>query len=227
MKTKLLAFVFVLAVLIPHVHAQKRRKTESGFHYAVVGGAGLNTLSGKDFWGDPLNNLLNPGFHAGTNVIISIIGDIWLQPGVMFSVKGTRKHIISGDITKTINLGYLEVPLNVLFRPQLGDGHMLLGLGPYVSYGLTGNERTKINTVTTELKVKYLADASGEPSTYVYYRGLDAGAGLLIGYEFYSGLFTHLNGQTGLLKLNSDFGLPNDQTVKRNLGFGLSAGFRF
>ena len=60
-----------------------------------------------------------------------------------------------------------------------------------------------------------------------YYRGLDAGAGALIGYEMYNGLFAHLNGQLGLMKLNPDYSLPNDQTSKKNLGFSLSAGFRF
>jgi hypothetical protein len=43
----------------------------------------------------------------------------------------------------------------------------------------------------------------------------------------YNGLFAHFNGQMGLLNLNSDYGLPNDQTAKKNLGFSLSAGFRF
>ncbi|MBK7478282.1 MAG: hypothetical protein IPI69_00155 [Bacteroidales bacterium] len=49
----------------------------------------------------------------------------------------------------------------------------------------------------------------------------------MVGYEMYNGLFAHLNGQLGLMKLNPDYSLPNDQTSKKNLGFGLSAGFRF
>jgi hypothetical protein len=75
--------------------------------------------------------------------------------------------------------------------------------------------------------VKYLADASEEPTTYVYYRGLDAGANIFFGYEFYNGILLQLNGQMGLLKVNSDYGLPNDKTSKKNMGFGLSVGYRF
>lgn len=227
MKTKLLAFLLILTVLIPQTFAQKRRKVETGVHFGILGGAGLQTLTGTDYWGERLENKMNPGFHAGGNVILSLFQDLWFQPGLLFSVKGARQNIIEEDITKTVNLAYVEVPVNILYRPQLGNGHLLLGFGPYAAYGLLGNERTKISTVTTELKVRYITDASDEPSTYVYYRGLDAGGNIFFGYELYNGIFCQLNAQMGLLKINPDYGLPNDQTSKRNLGFGLSIGYRF
>jgi len=229
MKTKLLVFLILFAVLAPQIFAQKRRKNidTDGIRFGILAGGGLQTLTGTDYWGDKLNNKLNRGFHAGGNVILPIFADLWIQPGILFSIKGAKQNISVEDITKTVNLAYLEVPVNVLYRPQLGDGHLLLGLGPYVSYGVLGNERTKINNIITELKVKYMNDASGEPSTYVYYRGLDAGANIFFGYELYNGIFLHLNGQMGLLKVNSDYGLPNDQTSKMNMGLGLSAGYRF
>jgi len=228
MKTKLFGVILILFVLVPQASGQmKRVKADAGVRFGALAGGGVQTFIGENYWGDKLDNKLNPGFHAGANAIIPVIGDLWIQPGVNFSFKGSRQHIVIDDITKTTNLGYVEIPLFILYRPQLGDGHLLFGAGPYGAYGLMGNERTKIASVTTELKVRFKDDAAGEPATYVYYRGIDAGAGALIGYELYNGFFAHLNGQMGLLKLNSDYGLPNDQTVKKNLGFSLSAGFRF
>jgi len=227
MKTKLLAFILILTVLVPQAFAQKRRKVDTGIHFGILGGGGMQTLTGTDYWGVKLDSKLTPGFHAGGNVILSIFQDFWFQPGILFSVKGAKQNIIPDDITKTVSLSYIEVPLNLLYRPQLGDGHLLLGVGPYGGYGVLGRERVKSGTITTELTVKYLTDASEEPTTYVYYRGLDAGANIFFGYEFYNGILLQLNGQMGLLKVNSDYGLPNDKTSKKNTGFGLSVGYRF
>jgi hypothetical protein len=228
MKTKLFTSLLILILLFPQTFAQKRRKADTGgVHIGILGGCSLQTFIGKDYWGEKLDNKFTPGFHGGGNVILHIGPDLYLQPGLLFTVKGAKQNIITDNITKTVSLSYLEVPLNVLFRPQLGAGHMLLGLGPYAAYGLSGNERTKTGPVIIELTVKYLADAADEPTTYIYYRGPDAGANIFVGYEFYNQIFCQFNAQMGLIKINSDYGLPNDNTSKKNLGFGLSAGYRF
>ncbi len=36
-----------------------------------------------------------------------------------------------------------------------------------------------------------------------------------------------MNTQMGLYKINPDFELSDDKTSKKNIGFGLSAGYRF
>jgi hypothetical protein len=227
MKTKLFSFLLIVLLFFPQANAQKRRKADTGVHIGILGGCSLQTFIGKDYWGEKLDNKFVPGFHGGGNVILHIGPDLYLQPGLLFTIKGAKQNIITDNIAKTVSLSYVEVPLNVLFRPQLGDGHILLGLGPYAAYGIKGNERTKSGTITIEIPVKYLADAAEEPTTYVYYRGPDAGANIFIGYEFYNQIFCQLNAQMGFLKINSDYGLPNDNTLKKNLGFGLSAGYRF
>ena len=227
MKTKFFTFALILLVLFPQAYSQKKRKVDTGIHFGIMGGLNLQTIMGKDYWGEKLTNKLSPGFHAGGNIILSFGPDLYLQPGFLFSVKGARQDIITDNITKTTRLSYIEVPVSVLFRPQLGDGHILLGAGPYAAYGVMGKERTKTGAITTELTVKYLNNAADKPTSYVYYRGLDAGANIFVGYELYGGLFCQLNAQMGLLKLNCDYDLPNDQASKTNTGFGLSVGYRF
>jgi len=228
MQTRLFAVIFILSILFPAALGQKRRvKADTGASFGVLAGGGVQTFIGKNYWGDKLDNNFNPAVHAGANLLLPVFRDLWVQPGINVSLKGSRQRIVIDDISKTTNLAYVEVPLFVLFRPHAGNGHFLLGAGPYGAYGLFGNERTKIGPVTTELNVKFKDDATDQPASHVYYRGLDAGAGVLVGYEMYNGLFAHLNGQLGLMKLNPDYSMPNDQTSKKNLGFGLSAGFRF
>jgi hypothetical protein len=227
MKTKFFTIAVILLVLIPEANAQKKHKVDTGIHFGILGGLNLQTITGKDYWGEKLNNNLFPGFHAGGNVILSFGPDLYVQPGLLFSVKGARQDIITDNITKTTRLSYIEVPVNILYRPQFGDGHILLGAGPYAAYGVVGKERTKTGPITTELTVKYLNNAADKPTSYVYYRGLDAGANIFVGYELYNGLFCQLNGQMGLLKVNCDYNLPNDQASKKHTGFGLSVGYRF
>jgi len=228
MQTRLFAVIFILSILFPAALGQKRKvKADTGSGFGVLAGGGVQTFIGENCWGEKLDNNFIPAVHTGANLILPVFGDLWIQPGINFSLKGSRQHIVIGDISKTTNLAYVEVPLFVLFRPQVGDGYLLLGAGSYVAYGLFGNERTKVGSVTIKIDVKFKDDAAEQPESYVYYRGLDAGAGALIGYEMYNGLFAHFNGQLGLMKLNPDYSESQDQAAKKNLGFGLSAGFRF
>jgi len=227
MKTKFFTFGLILILLIPQTFAQKKRKVDTGIHYGVLGGFSFQSFMGKDYWGESLDNQLTPGFHVGGNVTFPIIADLYVQPGLLYSMKGTKQNIITDDITKTTMLSYIELPVNVLYRPQLGDGHILIGAGGYGSCGISGRERTKSGTITIELPVKFLEDATEEPTSYAYYKRFDAGINAFLGYELYNGIFFQLDGQLGLLEINSDYGLPNDQTSKKNFGFGVSAGYRF
>jgi hypothetical protein len=227
MKNKLFTLILILILVVPQTFAQKKRKVDTGIHFGVLGGFSFQTFMGKDYWGESLDNKLTPGFHVGGNVSFRIISDLYVQPGLAYSMKGSKQNIITDDITKTTMLSYIELPVNIVYRPQLGDGHLLIGAGGYGGCGISGRERTKSGTITIELPVKFLDDASEEPTSYAYYKRFDAGVNALLGYELYNGIFFQVDGQLGLMKINSDYGLPNDQTSKKNFGFGVSAGFMF
>jgi hypothetical protein len=227
MKNKLILFGFVFIFLIPQTFAQLKRKVDEGIRFGVLGGFSFQSFMGTDYWGDPLGDQLSPCFNAGGNVTFPVIADLFVQPGLSYSMKGTKQNIITDDITKTVILSYIELPVDLLYRPQLGNGYLLIGAGGYGSCGISGRERTKSGTITIELPVRFQPDASEEPTSYAYYKRFDAGVNALVGYELFNGIFFQLNGQLGLLEINSDYGLPNDQTSKKNYGFGISAGYRF
>jgi hypothetical protein len=227
MKIKVFTFILIIILLVPQAFSQNKRKVETGIHYGVLGGFSLQSFTGTDYWGENLDNRFTPGFHAGGNVSFHIISDLFVQPGLLYTLKGTKQDIITDDITKTTMLSYIELPVNIIYRPQLGDGNMLIGAGGYGGCGISGRERTKSGTITIELPVKFPDDASEEPTSYAYYKRFDAGVNALLGYELYNGIFFQLEGQLGLLEVNSYYGLPNDQTSKKNFGFGVSAGYKF
>ncbi len=204
--------------------------------FGLLGGVNFQNINGKDSNGDKLENGLLTGFHAGVNVNIPVAPDFWFQPGLLFSVKGAKNEFFNpplkaaGDYTTTTRLSYIELPLNLLFRPQLGNGHLLLGFGPYLAYGISGKETTQLNSVSVERTVKFKNSVEGwiDLVENAYYRPFDAGANILFGYEFAMGAFVQLNAQLGLLKINPEYSwISDDQTAYKNTGYGLSLGYRF
>ncbi|HEX2968363.1 MAG TPA: porin family protein [Bacteroidales bacterium] len=189
----------------------------------ILAGINFQNLNGKNATGDKLENDLVIGYRAGVNVLFPIAPEISFQPGLLFSVKGAKNPANGLDIKYKIN--YLELPLNILYRGQLGNNYVLLGFGPYVAFALSGNvtvndDKRKVtfqNTVET-----------GDPATTPYLRRFDAGADIFAGYELSNGLYLTINTQLGLLKINpEDKRNSSDESVLKNTGFGLSAGFRF
>jgi len=204
--------------------------------FGLLGGVNFQNINGKDSNGDKLENGLLTGFHAGVNVNIPVAPDFYFQPGILYSVKGANNEFFnppvkaSGDYTTTTRLSYVEMPLNLLFRPQLGNGHLLLGFGPYVAYGISGKETTQLNSMSIDRTVKFKNSVADWTDLLenAYYRPFDAGANILFGYEFAMGAFVQMNAQLGLLKINPEYGwISDDQAAYKNTGYGISLGYRF
>lgn len=209
---------------------------QSQVSFGILGGVNFQNINGENSNGTRLENGLLTGFHAGVNVNIPVATGFYFQPGLLFSIKGAKNEFFnpplkaSGDYTTTTKLSYIELPLNLLFRPQLGSGHILLGFGPYVAYGIAGKETTRLNSISIERPVKFENQVQGWADLVenAYYRPFDAGANILFGYEFSMGVFLQLNAQLGLLKINPEYNwISEDQTSYRNTGYGLSFGYRF
>jgi hypothetical protein len=198
--------------------------------FGVQGGINFQNITGKDDGGDKLENDLTLGFHVGAIARIPVAPDFYFQPGLLFSTKGTKSDIpeyVKATSDKAVmHLSYIEVPLNFLFRPQLGSGHILLGFGPYLAYGISG-KITSDNASDVDVVFKNKVPSTADDSK-MYMKGFDAGANIFFGYELSSGLFFQLNTQMGLLNLEPEYeGYTDDETVLKNTGFGLSLGFVF
>lgn len=199
--------------------------------FGVRAGVNFQNINGKDDDGDQLENDLITGFNVGANVEIPVGTDIYFQPGLLFSTKGAKSDTSSliGTITQTLNLSYIEVPLNIVFKPALGTGNMLLGFGPYVAYGIGGKAKLEGPGITNEWDVEFKNEltVSDLANDAVYMKAFDAGANFLIGYEMANRLSLQLNAQLGLLNINPEIAGIDDDSVYKNTGFGLSIGYRF
>ena len=190
--------------------------THAQTSFGIRGGVQFFNLNGKDESGDNWQNKLHTGFHLGVNAEVPVAEDFYVQPGLLFSVKGAKTKYPNADV-KT-NLNYLEIPVNFLYKPALGEGKLLLGFGPYLAYGLGG----KATDGTNDADVKFKNSPNGSVDA-IYFKPLDAGANILFGYEFANRLSAQLNAQLGLVNINP---YSNDATIK-NTGFGISLGYRF
>jgi len=228
MKTKFLTLsaIFIFSTIALH----------SQIGFGLLGGVNFQNINGKDNNGNKLENGLLTGFHAGVDLNIPVAPDFYFQPGLLFSVKGAKNDFFSpgtkasGDFETTTKLSYIEVPLTLLYRPQLGNGFILLGFGPYIAFGIGGSENSEFGSISYNRDVKFKSSVTNliDLIENAYYRPFDAGANIYFGYEMSMGVFLQLNAQLGLLKINPEYSWASDSKASyKNTGFGLSIGYRF
>lgn len=200
---------------------QAQTTKTKGVSFGIRAGVNFQNINGKNASGDRLENNLIPRFNAGVTADVPLADDFYLQPGLFYAGKGAK--ILDTDY-KT-KMSYLDIPVVLLYKPVLGNGHLLLGGGPYIGFALAGN--SDLNGDKTPVKFKNSVTAA-EYGTAPYARRLDAGANLQAGYELKNKLSFQLNAQLGLQKINPTVeGGSYDKVAARNTGFGLSVGYRF
>ncbi len=220
MKTRLFSLTIIFTLASTLAFAQ-------GTSFGIIGGVGMQNLNGKNMSGDKLENDMIIGYHVGVNAQIPIAPQFYFQPGLLFSTKGGEDT--EGIITSKTNLSYIELPLNLVYKAELGGGYFMLGFGPYVAYAIGGKSTVKGGPITLESDIEFKNTVViGDPLTTPYYKPLDAGANIFFGYELAMGLFVQLDAQLGLIKINpEDKRLPDNDLAIKNTGFGLSLGYRF
>jgi hypothetical protein len=213
---KIIGSIMMLG-LFQAASAQEMTNTASRTTFGIRAGVNFQNINGKNAEGSELKNDIATGFHAGVNAEIPVGTGSYLQPGVLYSMKGAE----TGNDSR-IRLSYIEVPVNFVYKPVLSTGNLVLGFGPYAAYGIGG----KIETNGSERDIEFDSDYDLlDPATQ--FKKFDAGANFLAGYEFANQLSFQINAQLGLININKENPLGNDDTRWRNTGFGLSVGYRF
>ncbi len=192
-------------------------KTSIGVH----AGGNLYSAYGKTYNGSDLANSLNEGFRAGVDIAIPLGAAFYVQPGIDFVTKGAEGTLNNRDL----KLNYVEVPVTFVYKPTLGTGSLNLGFGPYLGYGVGGRLKyADGNSKDVVFKDEFDSTVPEE----LQYRKSDAGANLLVGYNFANNLSLDLKAQLGLKNIAPDRPASAEgQTSYKNIGFGLSVGYRF
>jgi hypothetical protein len=170
---------------------------------------------------------IRPAFHAGIIADIALAKNFSLQPGLFFSSKGAKLEQMVPDaadslhkVTSTARLNYLELPVNFLYKHELGPGKIFAGFGPYLAYGVGGKIiTTQAHYDSPELEVKF-ENRKDYSANVAYVRPLDAGANFIAGYEFKMGLVFSVNYSLGLTNTS-----PYESETEKNHYLGISVGY--
>ncbi len=198
--------------------AQKMTYDANRTTFGVRAGVNFTTITGKNASGSRLDNNIKTGVNLGLNAEVPVGTGLYVQPGVLYTQKGAEYN----DNT-SLKLTYVEVPVNLIYKPVLGAGRMLLGFGPYVGFGLGGKHKAA-NGDETDVEFTKDYDASiNKPQL----KGIDYGANFLAGYELSNNLSFQLNAQLGLAEMTPQSNGSDAGGKQNNTGFGVSIGYRF
>lgn len=227
MKTRTLLLSGLLLALGFSASAQTKSKVTFGLR----GGFDYTNINGKDQYGQDLNFDMVPRFNAGVVVDIPLGSQFSVQPGLLYSTKGakTNKEYLELNTVADINIAYLELPLNFVYKPTLGAGNLLLGFGPYLGYGIGGKVDYDQNGVKTSDDIEFTDEYTTDNlSNMRYYKPFDFGGNILFGYQFAGGLSAQLNAQLGMADIRAENTLqPNSKAEFKNTAFGISLGYMF
>ncbi len=186
------------------------------------GGANLQQFRGKDALGNDLDNSLTPGFTAGLRHELALMKGLFLQSGLSYTTKGSKDEftILTTTGEAKVRLGYLEVPINLMFFPYGIDWRFVFGAGPYFGYAINGKMKGGLDEFSVAFKSEVNQD---DREDVFYFKRADYGVNALIGYKNFNGWSFYLNAQMGLAGINADYtALPGDKTSFKNMGYSLS-----
>jgi hypothetical protein len=230
MKSKII--ILMLSALGLKATSQTTTTAEPGkYSFGVYGGANFQNINGKDMAGAKLENGLVTKFHGGVSEHIPVAPDFYISVGLEYMGKGSKTNVSYNGVpeTRTVSLNYIQMPVNLLYKPLVGTGHFMLGFGPYMGYAFGGKLKFEGAATNTTQKVTFAKKINmTNPMDLYYFRRLDAGANIFFGYELSNHINFVFNAQLGLVQINpTNDNYPNSKLSEMNTGFGLSAGYRF
>lgn len=199
--------------------------------------AGLNLANMTVKLLDDVSQKMNTSFHVGGIVEYSLSETYSIESGLLLSGKGKKVGFsksesgitISG--TGTISPLYIEVPINALYKLDLGSAKLHLFAGPYIGIGIGGKSKMEFTATglpagvtleklgftneTTDVEFGTKDDSDFKRTDF----GLNIGAGIEIKNIL-------IRAQYGLGLSNLDPQGSNDSEIKNKV-IGISMGYMF
>lgn len=222
-------FIFGLCLLSVAVTFIPLQKASAQAKFGIKAGVNFADLKyePKDqTHGTPDANSLT-SFQVGLIADLPLVEGLALQPGVFLSGKGSKVEYSGSawNYTKEVNPFYIEVPVNILFKPTIGNNTKLyFGLGPYFAFGIGGeiSRSGDLGPFSTysDHDIEFGSDSGDD------LKATDVGGNILAGFEFSNGLL--IGAQYGLSFTNNASGGNNDDPkILRNKVLSISLGYLF
>ena len=181
--------------------------------YGVKAGLNLANINEKSSLGSDNDGKTSKiGFHFGGTAEFPASEAVSVQTGLLFSSKGYKVSYLG--VSGSMNVNYLEIPINTIYKIEIGSSKLCLSAGPYLGYAVSGN--LKSGDAEVDLKI-----GSGDED---YYKALDYGLNIGAGVELNDKITIGLQYGIGLANISSytEYG-----TSAKNNVFGISVGYMF
>jgi hypothetical protein len=159
------------------------------------------------------------GYSIGAVGDVVLTDYLSLQPELMYTMKGGQYDLEESNVTENFQtrLGYISLPVSLVYKYNLNRGYLFAGAGFYVSklmFSSYNLDQNSINVASGKLRVgnDYYADQI---------KPWDAGVRVKAGFELKKGFFVSGFYDVGTADINPQF------TVVRNKTIGVQAGFIF
>jgi hypothetical protein len=225
MKLKLVLPVFALVLVANAASAQVSLGAQAGAVFSKSKTDDLSSLTGIDI--DTKNRI---GFTAGLIADIPIgESGFRVMPELNYVQKGVKAdgsveidifgQLVTADTEVDIPFSYLELPVNLAYAVEAGNGRFVIGAGPYAAYGLSAKAKIKVSALgQSEEEEEDFEFGSGDDQV----KRMDFGANFMAAYIMHNGLMLKVNYSLGLTNLSN----TSDSDWK-NRYFGVTVGYFF
>lgn len=191
--------------------------------------AGLNltnmSISGYsidliDMGPESITNHMSPAFHVGAVMEIAIIKGLSVEPGLLFSQKGTKivfTYSLYPNLssTATQRLNFIEIPANMKYSFSHRKFKIFVYTGPNIGIGINGN----IYGYTGDKNITF---GGGNATFKRMDLGLNFGAGTEI-----KNIFLKIGYQFGLSNIAENPQFVGQSGKEKNKLFMISVGYYF
>ncbi|HOW09442.1 MAG TPA: porin family protein [Bacteroidales bacterium] len=80
------------------------------------------------------------GFHAGLIGEVPLSDNVFINSGALFSMKGTKLNVMGMSVDFSVN--YVEIPLNLAYKYDLGAVKLFGQAGPYAGVGISAKMKS-------------------------------------------------------------------------------------
>ncbi len=209
-------FTLSLVMLVTLVAmAQAKFGVKAGVNFA-------NTALNYQDSQDESKTKLKTGFHVGVIVTQELSEALDFTTGLIYSQKGTAFDLEDGipsgasiDGYNRLTLAYLEIPMTFEYK----TGAVRIMAGPYVAFGVSGKNKWDYtgsfsgtsfseSGESTDIKFKNTLGESEFGDDNNYFRALDLGLNIGLGYEV-DGIVISANYGLGISNMTPDVNISN------------------
>ena len=177
-------------------------------------GVNLSTMTLKSS-GVSFDPKMLVGFHAGLISEIGLTDNLKLQPGILYSSKGSKYEVTLFEETFDFTMApaFIEVPVNLMYSFGPGETKFNVFAGPYFAYGIGG--KFKSDGESEDLSFGTSEDDDMKP--------FDIGVNFGVGVNIKGFLISAQYG-LGLANLTTE---DTGDTEMKNQVIGISVGYLF